>query len=201
MKGIDEEIYKTGLFFYFEYLQHYGVDRYNTKKSLLILSCIDELLDNNCYYDIIDENSLSNINRFYNYILSKNPQLKYCRKCNLNYNNLGNAQNIQKFQMIDMVVERFKNEKESPTDNTAKEPIVVKPTVVPDYNLQPKMQVNNSPTIVKETVNQSYKPVISKAKIKTKIKPVAKTSPVLNTNTTVSSERVVKKRPCGCKKG
>jgi len=99
--GIKQEIYNNALFLYFDYLPHYGVDRYNTKKSLLILSCIEELLSNNCYYGFIDEMTLGNMNRFYSYILHKNPQLKYCRKDIINYNNLGYDQNIEKFRVID----------------------------------------------------------------------------------------------------
>jgi hypothetical protein len=104
--GLKKEIYNTGLFLYFEYLRHYGVDRYHTKKDLLILSCLDELLENNCYYELIGEEELGCINRFYTYIRNKNPQLKYCRRDIINYNNFGNAQYIEKFRVIDYLMEQ-----------------------------------------------------------------------------------------------
>ena len=103
-KNLKNEIFETGLFLYDKFLSHYGVDRHNTKKDLLILSCIDEMLEDNCYYDFISERELGCINRFYSYIRNKNPQLKYCRK-EINYNNLGDAQWFEKYRLIDHLME------------------------------------------------------------------------------------------------
>ena len=105
-EGIKKEIYNNGLWLYFEYLSHYGVDRHNTKKSLLVLSAIDEIMENNCYYGLVDERTLGNINKFYSYIIHKNPQLKYCRKNIINYNNLGDSQFLEKFRVIDYLIEK-----------------------------------------------------------------------------------------------
>ena len=95
--GIKKEIYETGLHFYFDYLIHYGIDRHHAKKDLLILSCLDEMMEHNCHYEFIHEKGLGCMNRFYNHLRNRNPQLKYCRKNLINYNNLGHSQYIEKF--------------------------------------------------------------------------------------------------------
>jgi len=100
MIELKKEILNNGLYLYYNYLSHYGIDKYGTKKDLLLLSCINEILENNCHYDLIDVKSLDNIHRLYRHILHRNPQLKYCRKNLDNYNNLGDAQFIEKYQRI-----------------------------------------------------------------------------------------------------
>ena len=102
MEGIGQEIYHNGLFLYFEVLPILGIDKHNSKKDLLLLAMIDDLLTNNCYYEFIDSNAYGYIKDFYHHILNRNPQLKYCRvDIDNRYNNLDGKQFIEKYQMID----------------------------------------------------------------------------------------------------
>jgi|GEM_PF-5404474 len=102
MNDIRKEIYNNSLYYYFKFIPHYGIDKHNTKKSLLLLSMIQDLLEQNCYYGMIDDVTFGYILKFHQYILNKNPQLKYCRgDISCNYNNLGGDQFIEKYQTID----------------------------------------------------------------------------------------------------
>ena len=128
MKGLIKELYQNSLFLYFNYLPHYGVDRHHTKKDILLLHCLNDLLDNNCYYELIDEKLMGQINRFYHYILNKNPQLKYC-KIDLfsNYNNLGDAQFIEKYQIPSVNKESVEESDDNDDEKTDR------PTDRPEY--------------------------------------------------------------------
>lgn len=100
MNNLKKEIYNNALFLYFTYLPHYGNDKHKTKKSILLLAMIEDLLKNNCHYGFVDSRSLGYINKFVQDILDHNPLLKYCRIDLDQYNNLGDSQYIEKYQVI-----------------------------------------------------------------------------------------------------
>ena len=101
MDVVGQEIYKNSLFLYFEVFPVYGIDKHNSKKDLILLSMIDDLLDNDCYYGMIDSRTLGYIRKFHQYILNRNPLLKYCRAdIDCRYNNLGDEQFIEKYQKV-----------------------------------------------------------------------------------------------------
>lgn len=83
-----------------EYLSVYGIDKYNTKGDILILSLIDEMLEQNCYFDFIDECTFRNIKRYLAKLLHSNPQLMYCRMNLGDYINLDGKQNIDTYKLI-----------------------------------------------------------------------------------------------------
>lgn len=81
-------------------LETYGIDRYNTKEDIILLSLIDDILSQNCYFSFLNQCSLTNILRMANCIRNKNPQLKYCRIDLNDYINLGDKQNIDTYKLI-----------------------------------------------------------------------------------------------------
>jgi hypothetical protein len=103
MNNINKEILYNGKFIY-DYLSVYGVDRYNTKKDLILLSHMRNILELNCYYNVLNECSINNIYSFISKILNNNPQLKYCRINVNDYKNLGSKQNIDTYKRIDNLI-------------------------------------------------------------------------------------------------
>lgn len=84
----------------FSYLEVYGVDKFNSKRDIILLSFIDDILTTNCYYELIDECILKKIYKIYTDIINSNPQLKYCRINLEDYKNLGGPQNIKTYQQV-----------------------------------------------------------------------------------------------------
>lgn len=99
MNDINREILQNGVFLY-RYLAKYGVDRYNTKRDLILLIWIKDLLEQNCYYDILNECMYNKLIGLIEEILHNNPQLKYCRKELWDYKNLGDKQNIDTYKNL-----------------------------------------------------------------------------------------------------
>lgn len=99
MNNLKKEIVVNSLSLY-EYLSTYGVDRFNTKEDIILLSFMDDILKQNCYYDFIDECNIMDIEKFINHILHSNPQLRYCRIKLDDYKNLGGKQNIDTYKLI-----------------------------------------------------------------------------------------------------
>ena len=102
MNNIRLTIYNNFKHLYHKYLPIYGVDKYNIKKDLILLTFIDEILYNECFYGVMNECRYNRVLEFTNHILRSNPKLGYCRvDIDCNYNNLGDPQNIRKYQVID----------------------------------------------------------------------------------------------------
>ena len=99
MNGLRKELLINSINLY-EYLSVYGVDRHSTKSDLVILSLIEEILSQNCYYDILTECDFTNINKVLTTIKNDNPMFKYCRLDITDYKNLGGKQNIKTHQII-----------------------------------------------------------------------------------------------------
>lgn len=73
----------------FERLQTTGVDKYNTKEDLLILSLIDEVISEYCRNRFMKECILQKLIALANCVRDSNPSISYCR-INLNdYKHLG----------------------------------------------------------------------------------------------------------------
>jgi methylmalonyl-CoA mutase N-terminal domain/subunit len=99
MNNLKREIIENTLSLY-KYLEIYGVDRHNTREDISLLILIQDILENNCYYNLLDNISFSNIVKVIEHTLHSNPKLKYCRIDITDYKNLGGVQNINTFQII-----------------------------------------------------------------------------------------------------
>jgi len=84
----------------YEYLSVYGVDRHNTKEDIILLWLIRDILEQDCYFSLLDECSHKNLMILFRKIQHTNPQLKYCRFNLDDYKNLGNKQNIDTYRII-----------------------------------------------------------------------------------------------------
>jgi len=84
----------------YKYLEIYGVDKFNSKEDIILISLIDDILTVNCYYNLLTECMLKKIHRILTDILNNNPQLKYCRINLDDYKNLGGLQNIKTYQKV-----------------------------------------------------------------------------------------------------
>ena len=96
---INNVILQNGMYLY-KYLAHYGVDHYNTKRDLILLIWIKDILEQNCYYDILNECMYTKLVGIVNNILNNNPRLKYCRIDLWDYKNLGEKQNIDTYKNL-----------------------------------------------------------------------------------------------------
>ncbi len=85
----------------YDFLGVYGVDRFNTKEDISIISLIEEILAQNCYYNLLSECDFKVIDKVLNTIKHRNPMFKYCRLDISDYKNLGNKQNIRTYQIIE----------------------------------------------------------------------------------------------------
>lgn len=99
MHNINREILGSSLALK-QRLEVYGTDKYNIKEDIILLSLIDDILTQNCYYEFLDKCSLKSLIKAAKCIRDSNPTLKYCRVDLNNYKNLGNDQNITTFQLI-----------------------------------------------------------------------------------------------------
>lgn len=100
MNAIKNEQITNSLRLY-NYLSIYGIDKFNTKQDIILISFMEDILKQNCYYDLLDECSFLAVEKFINYILHSNPQLAYCRIKLDDYKNLGNKQNIDTFKRLE----------------------------------------------------------------------------------------------------
>jgi len=75
VNNLQKEIVNNTLFLY-NYLSIYGVDRFNTKRDLVLLAMWEEILSSDCYFGLIRECSLKAVLNEINRILRTNPQLR-----------------------------------------------------------------------------------------------------------------------------
>ncbi len=99
MKNVKKTILVNSVQLY-KKLSIYGIDRYDTKRDILLLSIIDDILSNNCYFNFLDLKTLMCIEKILEKTLRKNPSLKNCRIDINDYKNLGGKQNITTYQII-----------------------------------------------------------------------------------------------------
>lgn len=90
---------QNGLYIY-SYLAKYGYDKYATKRDLMLLFFLNDILEENCHYDVLNECAHRKVLKLITNILNRNPQLKYCKKEFFDYKNLGGPQNIDTYKLL-----------------------------------------------------------------------------------------------------
>lgn len=99
MNDVNNVILQNGLFIY-DYMAVYGVDKYQTKRDLILLIFLQDILIQNCHYDLLNECTYNAILNLIETILNRNPQLKYCRVELWDYKNLGGPQNVDTYKNL-----------------------------------------------------------------------------------------------------
>ena len=96
---LKKEIVNNTLFLY-EYLSIYGIDKFNTKKALVLLAMYDEILSSDCYFGLVSECVHAKVLDHIRRILKNNPQLRWCRFDINDYVNMGDPQNIDTYKLL-----------------------------------------------------------------------------------------------------
>ena len=99
MKTFKQGLLSNSLRIY-DYISIYGLDRYNSKKDIMLLLLIEDMLSEDCYFEMLDHYTLNILYSARDFILNRNPQLQYCRRSLNNYYNLDGRQNIDTYKQI-----------------------------------------------------------------------------------------------------
>ena len=115
---VNATILDAGLRLY-DRLERLATSELPTKKDLLLLSFISEILTNNCHYEILSTKQKTVLIESFNRIVRSNKNIPFFRIDHNLYKNLGGKQNITSFQPIsasvDMVPITFEIEGENLT--------------------------------------------------------------------------------------
>ena len=87
MHNIDKEIFEDSLFLY-KYLEKFGVDKHETKRDILIVSMLYDIIKHKELIDDCLKCCLSKVYSTLRHVVDSNPQMKYCRQCLTDYNNI-----------------------------------------------------------------------------------------------------------------
>ena len=72
-----------------------------TKQDLLMLSNIDDIIRQSCYFDLLDDDSLNTLITISHKIINANPRIIHARYSLNDYRNLGKSQNTLTYARID----------------------------------------------------------------------------------------------------
>lgn len=97
---VNATILDAGLRLY-DRLERFATSELPTKKDLLLLSFISEILTNNCHYEILSTKQKTVLIESFNRIVRSNKNIPFFRIDHNLYKNLGEKQNITSFQTID----------------------------------------------------------------------------------------------------
>lgn len=101
---VNATILDAGLRLY-DRLERFATSELPTKKDLLLLSFISEILTNNCHYEILSTKQKTVLIESFNRIVRSNKSIPFFRIDHNIYKNLGGKQNITSFQTIDETIE------------------------------------------------------------------------------------------------
>lgn len=96
---VNATILDAGLRLY-DRLERFATSELPTKKDLLLLSFISEILTNNCHYEILSTKQKTVLIESFNRIIRSNKNIPFFRIDHNLYKNLGGKQNITSFQTI-----------------------------------------------------------------------------------------------------
>ena len=96
---VNATILDAGLRLY-DRLERFATSELPTKKDLLLLSFISEILTNNCHYEILSTKQKTVLIESFNRIVRSNKNIPFFRIDHNLYKNLGGKQNITSFQTI-----------------------------------------------------------------------------------------------------